>query len=255
MLEQFEFAVVYDNALIGALLLFIVLAYPGGLYVSTQEVDSLRDVVKEGRKTPSSTASNGGNKMLETQNLTQTFGELVANNQISLEFGADSGEVVFIIGPNGAGKTTFVEMLAGNLTPTDGKILLDGKDITGTSFHDRVDLAIGKSFQIANIFEESTVRENLRMAALLRYGLTAKVLPFEDSYEHVENEVDEQLENFGLVDVADMRADKLSHGDRKILDVATAYALDLEYIFLDEPTAGVITEKKHELIETVLDMT
>jgi len=71
----------------------------------------------------------------------------------------------------------------------------------------------------------------------------------------VEDEVDEQLANFGLEEVADIRADKLSHGDRKILDVAIAYALDLEYMFLDEPTAGVVTEKKHDLIETVLAMT
>ena len=193
--------------------------------------------------------------MLKTQNLTQTFGELMANDKISLEFGAERGEVVFIIGPNGAGKTTFVEMLAGNLAPTNGKILLDGEDITDTSPRDRVDLGIGKSFQIANVFEESTVRENHRMAALSKHDLTGKVLPFEDSYEHIEDEVDEQLANFGLEEVADIRADKLSHGDRKILDVAIAYALDLEYMFLDEPTAGVVTEKKHDLIETVLAMT
>ena len=96
--------------------------------------------------------------MLEARNLRKSFGELVATDDITLEFGKEDGELVFIVGPNGAGKTTFINLLTGFLSPDEGSIVLDGDDITGMSANGRVDAGIARSFQVVKVFEEMTVR-------------------------------------------------------------------------------------------------
>ncbi len=200
--------------------------------------------------------------MLEARNLRKTFGELRATDDVSLQFGTTDGEMVFIVGPNGAGKTTLVNLLTGLLTPDQGSVVVheddgDGstveREITGLAPEKRVDAGLVRSFQIVHVFEEMTVRENLRVAVLSERGETLNVLSFDDGHDGVERTVDDLLAQFRLEDVADEVADTLPHGDRKLLDVAMSFGLEPTYLLLDEPTAGVATREKEYVIETIAE--
>jgi len=192
--------------------------------------------------------------MLEARNLRKSFGELVATDDVSLEFGREDGELVFIVGPNGAGKTTFINLLTGFLSPDEGSIVLDGDDITGMSANGRVDAGIARSFQVVKVFEEMTVRENLRTVVLTERGKTWSLFSMADGHDDVERTVDDLLSKFRLDDAADTVAEELPHGDRKLLDVAMSFGLDPDYLLLDEPTSGVSTREKEYVIETVVEV-
>ncbi|MDS0221313.1 ABC transporter ATP-binding protein [Haloarcula sp. S1AR25-5A] len=192
--------------------------------------------------------------MLEARNLRKSFGELVATDDISIEFGKEEGELVFIVGPNGAGKTTFINLLTGFLSPDEGSIVLDGEDITGMSADGRVDAGIARSFQVVKVFEEMTVRENLRTVVLTEQGKTWSLFSMADGHAEVETKVDELLAKFRLEDAADTVAEELPHGDRKLLDVAMSFGLDPDYLLLDEPTSGVSTREKEYVIETIVEV-
>lgn len=195
--------------------------------------------------------------MLEARNLVKEFGQLRATDDVSLSFGKEDGEMVFIVGPNGAGKTTLINLLTGLLTPDEGSVVItDGaseNDITGLRPDQRVDEGIVRSFQIVHVFEEMTVRENIRTSALANHGLTTSFWSLNDEHEEVESDVATLIEQFGLGEVADDVADTLPHGDRKLLDVAMSFALDPNYLLLDEPTSGVGEKEKEYVIETVVE--
>ena len=192
--------------------------------------------------------------MLEAKGLRKEFGSLVATDDVSLEFGREEGELVFIVGPNGAGKTTLVNLLTGLLEPDAGEVVLDGEPITGLSADERVHAGLVRSFQVVKVFEEMTVRENVRTAVLSREKLTRSVFSLADEHDHVETEVDELLAKFRLDDVADSVAEELPHGDRKLLDVAMSFGLDPDYLLLDEPTSGVSAQETEYVIETILEV-
>ncbi|HEY8579024.1 MAG TPA: ATP-binding cassette domain-containing protein, partial [Beijerinckiaceae bacterium] len=105
---------------------------------------------------------------LETRRLFRSFGSLAATKDVSLAF--EPGRRYAIIGPNGAGKTTYFNLLAGNLRPDSGQVLLDGRDVTRLDFAARARLGVGRSFQRNNLFLESTVRENLALALTVKRG-------------------------------------------------------------------------------------
>ena len=192
--------------------------------------------------------------MLEAKGLRKAFGSLVATDDVSLEFGREEGELVFIVGPNGAGKTTLVNLLTGLLEPDAGEVVLDGEPITALSADERVHAGLVRSFQVVKVFEEMTVRENVRTAVLSREKLTRSVFSLADEHDHVETEVDELLAKFRLDDVADSVAQELPHGDRKLLDVAMSFGLDPDYLLLDEPTSGVSAQETEYVIETILEV-
>ena len=192
--------------------------------------------------------------MLEARNLTKRFGTLTATDDVSLEFGREEGEMVFIVGPNGAGKTTLVNLLTGLLDPDEGSIVMDGEDITGMAPDRRVHEGLVRSFQIVHVFEEMTVRGNLRTAVLSQNGLTGSVFSLDDEHEPVESTVDELIADFRLEDAEHTVAEELPHGDRKLLDVAMSFGMDPDYLLLDEPTSGVSTREKEYVIETVVDV-
>ena len=199
--------------------------------------------------------------MLEARELIKEFGQLRATDDVSLTFGEEEGEMVFIVGPNGAGKTTLINLLTGLLTPDEGSVIIheeeDGRtverDITEMRADKRVDVGIVRSFQIVHVFEEMTVRENIRTAALANHDLTSSFWSLDSEHEEVERDVAELIEQFGLEEVSDDVADTLPHGDRKLLDVAMSFALDPEYLLLDEPTSGVGQQEKEYVIETVVE--
>lgn len=192
--------------------------------------------------------------MLEARNLRKSFGKLVATDDVTVEFGREDGEMVFIVGPNGAGKTTLVNLLTGMLDPDEGSVVLDGDDVTGLSPDERVHAGLVRSFQVVHVFEEMTVRENLRTAVLSERGKMRSAFSFSDEHEAVERTVDDLVDRFRLADQERIVADKLPHGDRKLLDVAMAFGLDPEYLLLDEPTAGVSAEETEYVIETITEV-
>lgn len=199
--------------------------------------------------------------MLEARNLIKEFGELRATDDISLKFGEEEGEMVFIVGPNGAGKSTLVNLLTGKLDPDEGSVILhqeteDGStelDITDMDPDKRVKEGLVRSFQIVHVFEEMTVRENIRTACLAEADLLSSLWSLRDEHDEVEQRVDELIKEFRLDDTADDVADTLPHGDRKLLDVAMSFALDPDYLLLDEPTSGVGAQEKEYVIETIVE--
>jgi branched-chain amino acid transport system ATP-binding protein len=191
--------------------------------------------------------------MLRADSLRKSFGSVLAADDVTVEFGREPGEMVFIVGPNGAGKTTLVNLLTGRLPPDAGRVVLNGDDVTDLSPDERVHEGLVRSFQVVRLFEEMTVRENLRTAALSSHGLTRSLFSLRDEHSAVETDVDDLLARFGLADVEDSVAEELPHGDRKLLDVAMSFALDPDYLLLDEPTAGVSAGETETVIETIAD--
>lgn len=201
--------------------------------------------------------------MLEAKGLRKSFGSITATDDVSVEFGREEGEMVFIVGPNGAGKSTLVNLLTGLLDPDEGEVILDGEEITGLRADERVHKGLVRSFQVVKVFEEMTVRENIRTAILIKEQMTGGFTPrsalqglfsLDDEHEDIEAKIEELVEQFRLEDVADSVADELPHGDRKLLDVAMSFALDPGYLLLDEPTSGVSAQETDYVIETIVEV-
>jgi branched-chain amino acid transport system ATP-binding protein len=180
--------------------------------------------------------------VLETRDLTRRFGGLTAVNRVSLAVAP--GEVRSIIGPNGAGKTTLFNVVTGALPATSGRILFKGRDVTGVAPPDIFRLGIVRSFQVSHVFPKLTVWQNV---ALLVYGRVrssgspfARVrVPREDVHARVER----ALGRLGIADRRGERAGTLSHGDRRLVEIAMAIAAEPELLLLDEPTAGMSPEE------------
>lgn len=184
--------------------------------------------------------------ILETRNLTKSFGALTAVDQMDFEIG--SGEIVGIIGPNGAGKTTFVNLLTGVLEATDGEVIFDGESLGTMPVHGRAKRGLVRSFQIPQICDDLTLLENVRSAVLSRKGENNSlfsVLLWEDDSRR---EALELLEQFGLADRQNVKAETIPHGDKKILDVCMSVAMRPKLLIVDEPTSGVATDNKLDVM-------
>ena len=185
--------------------------------------------------------------VLETQQLTKKFGELTAVDHI--DFAIDQGEIVGIIGPNGAGKTTFVNLITGVLDSTDGEIIFDGENLGDSPVHSRAQRGLVRSFQIPQVCDDLTLLENVRSAVLSRERRSNSlfsVLYWEDESR---SEAIELLEQFGLSERQNLKAETIPHGDKKILDVCMSVAMRPKLLILDEPTSGVATDNKHEVMQ------
>jgi branched-chain amino acid transport system ATP-binding protein len=190
--------------------------------------------------------------MLVVKNLTKHFGGFTAVDDVNLEI--TEGEVISIIGTNGAGKTTLVNMISGYLKPDSGTIQFFDKDITYASPYIRIKLGIGRSFQLIQLFENSTALENVRTALFSKYGMIRRGLLPADRYTSVTEEATEILRNFNLLDKKDLTPKALSEGDMKILDVAIAFALKSRLLLLDEPTSGVATQDKFKVMDSIVSV-
>ena len=191
--------------------------------------------------------------LLETKALTKVFGGLTAVSE--LDFSIAPGEIVGIIGPNGAGKTTVFNLITGVLRPTAGRVYFDGADITGKKPHVTAKLGIGRTFQIASLFADFTVLENVVAAFHLtpNSGFWESLLNT-PGYRRKENGKTEKaleiLHLLGLEGIRDERAKNLPHGFQKMLGVARALAVNPRLLLLDEPVAGMT----HEEITFALDV-
>jgi branched-chain amino acid transport system ATP-binding protein len=187
--------------------------------------------------------------ILETSKLTKYFGETRAVDHVG--FTVTEGEVLALIGSNGAGKTTLVNLISGLIRPDSGTIRFRGADITGASIHAKIASGIARSFQLVNLFDQLTTLDNLALAIFSRDGKTRKLLSLSDSDRAVRDEAMAMLQQFGLAARARMAAGGLSQGERKLLDVAVAYALRPKLLFLDEPTSGVSTREKAPIMDVI----
>jgi branched-chain amino acid transport system ATP-binding protein len=180
--------------------------------------------------------------LLVAEGVRKEFGGLVATNDI--DFTIPRGSIVALIGPNGAGKTTFFNMLTGVYTPTSGRIVFDGGDITGKPPHAIVERGIGRTFQNIRLFQQMTALENVLvgMHSRLRAGIVGSILglPRVRREESVADErARELLVYCGLSRRHEHLAGSLPYGDQRRLEVARALATDPKLLLLDEPTAGM----------------
>jgi branched-chain amino acid transport system ATP-binding protein len=187
--------------------------------------------------------------ILQTSRLTKYFGDTHAVDHV--DFAVTEGEVLALIGSNGAGKTTLVNLISGLIPPDSGTVVFQGKDITRTSVHQKIATGIARSIQLVNLFDKLTTLDNLALAVFSREGRTRRLFRLADSDAAVRDEAQEVLQQFGLEGKARMVAGGLSQGERKLLDVAVAYALRPRLLFLDEPTSGVSTREKAPIMDII----
>ena len=187
--------------------------------------------------------------VLETDHLEKRFGGIVAANNVSLK--VDKGARHALIGPNGAGKTTIINLLTGVLTPTAGKILLDGNDITGVSAHARVRRGIARTFQINQLFPDLSPLNTLGLAVSERLGSGHDWWRVAGSKPEVVDEVIALLEQFHLAEVMDERTATLPYGKQRLLEIAVAIACKPRVLLLDEPAAGVPEDERHDILAAV----
>jgi branched-chain amino acid transport system ATP-binding protein len=187
--------------------------------------------------------------LLKTVNLRKQFGETRACD--GLDFVVNKGEFLSLVGSNGAGKTTLVNLISAHLQPDSGQILLEDRDITFLTVADRIKAGIARSFQIVNLFDGLSVFDNVSLSIFSREGKTVKMAALAEHDYQVREEALEVLGEFGLSDKVEILAGGLAQGERKLLDVAVAYALRPRLLFLDEPTSGVSTRDKAQIMDTV----
>lgn len=183
--------------------------------------------------------------MLEVASITKSFDGFKAVSQANLQ--VEKGEIVAVIGPNGAGKTTLFNLITGVLRPDSGTVRFKGEDITGLPPYEICKKRISRSFQIVNVFQRLTVFENVQVAVLSRMGKTWNL--FSPSKKLMIEETNRILENVGLITKRRHTSALLSHGDRKVLEIAIALGGDPEFLILDEPTAGMSPEETSRCID------
>jgi branched-chain amino acid transport system ATP-binding protein len=190
------------------------------------------------------------NIALETRGLCKSFGALtVADN---IDFRLESGARHALIGPNGAGKTTFVNMLTGVLSPSSGRVVLGGEDITATGQAKRVKLGLGRTFQINALFRRLAVLDNVALAVAERRGVARRMLRAASMHEDVRAESMELLATLGLAEDASQRILDLPYGKQRLVEIAIALGLKPSVLLLDEPAAGVPSLESHRILQ-VLD--
>ncbi len=187
---------------------------------------------------------------LETRGLCKSFGALTV--AAGINFRLEAGARHALIGPNGAGKTTFVNMLTGVLSPSSGRIVLGGEDITATGQAKRVKLGLGRTFQINALFRRLPVLDNVALAVAERRGVAPRMLRAASAHGDVRDESMELLATLGLAEDAGVRILDLPYGKQRLVEIAIALGLKPDVLLLDEPAAGVPSLESHRILQ-VLD--
>jgi branched-chain amino acid transport system ATP-binding protein len=183
--------------------------------------------------------------ILSTQGLTKEFKGFVAVNNVDLAI--RRGTIHALIGPNGAGKTTCFNLLTHFLTPTRGRIVYNGQDITGSRPAAIARMGLVRSFQISAVFPHLSVLENVRIALQRKGGHSFDFWKSERSLSALDDRARELIDAVGLAGFEDTVAVELAYGRKRALEIATTLALDPEMMLLDEPTAGMT----HEDVERI----
>jgi branched-chain amino acid transport system ATP-binding protein len=188
--------------------------------------------------------------ILQATDVRRLFGPICAIDGVSLHI--SEGEHVSIIGPNGAGKTTLVNVLTGMLTPSAGTVSFKGHDVSRLGPMRLARLGMARSFQLVNIFPQLSVRETLAVAAMSNLGIGGRLHMGLRRNRAIWKIVERVADLFGFSNKLDQTAKNLSQGDKKLLDVASAFALEPEIILLDEPTSGVSTAEKSKIMQVLV---
>jgi branched-chain amino acid transport system ATP-binding protein len=189
--------------------------------------------------------------LIETVDVAKAYGDFVALDGVSFSVG--EGELVSIVGPNGAGKTTLVNVLTGLLKPTRGLVRFKGSDIAGIGPVRLAEHGMARAFQLVHIFPALTVAESIAVAVVSQTRKALRLFSAVRTDQAIMRRVREVAAIFGLGDKLDMEARLLSQGEKKLLDIASAFALAPEVILLDEPTSGVSSADKHGIMKTLVD--
>jgi branched-chain amino acid transport system ATP-binding protein len=188
--------------------------------------------------------------VLRVESIGKSFQGFAAVNGATLD--VTKGEIVAVIGPNGAGKTTLFNLITGVIKPDFGKIIFKEENITGLPPHQICRRRMSRSFQVVNVFQRLTVFENVQISVLSRERKTWRL--FTPSKRLVIAETEEILKNVGLYEKRNRATSLLSHGDRKVLEIAMALGGNPEFLILDEPTAGMAPEETTRCIALIRDL-
>ncbi|KAB1910273.1 ABC transporter ATP-binding protein [Micromonospora sp. AMSO31t] len=191
--------------------------------------------------------------MLATRGLTWRIGEVAIVDSVYLDLAP--GEFLGVIGPNGAGKTSLFNLITGLRRPTEGRILLDGADVTDLPPHRRARLGLGRTFQASSVFGSLTVRENVRLAVQAHRGGSMKLWRRAAADREVAAAADAALERVGLAHRGTALAGTLAHGEKRKLEIALLLAGEPRVMLLDEPMAGVSAEDVPELVSVIKSLT
>ena len=187
--------------------------------------------------------------LLETRGLSKNFGALAAAR--SIDFRLEPGARHALIGPNGAGKTTFINLLTGVLAPTEGQILVKGRDMTAMPEAERVKLGIARTFQINRLFRGLSVLENVYIAVAERTGAARSMVVPAGRRKDVIEESMQLLQMLKLHDVAHLRIAELPYGRQRLVELAIALGLKPEVLLLDEPAAGVPSAESYIILGAI----
>ena len=189
--------------------------------------------------------------LIETVGVSKAYGSFVALDGVSLAVA--SGELLSIVGPNGAGKTTLVNVLTGLLKPTSGKVRFKGQDIAGIGPVLLAKRGMARAFQLVHIFPALTVAQTIGVAVVSQASKSFRLFSSVATDAALRSRVREVAAIFGLDSKLDTESRLLSQGDKKLLDIASAFALTPEVILLDEPTSGVSSGDKHGIMRTLME--
>ena len=188
--------------------------------------------------------------VLSLQALRKAFGALVVTDGIDLDLRA--GECHALIGPNGAGKSTLIHQISGLLQPDSGRITFEGRDVTALSQAERAVAGLGRSFQITSILPEFTVLENVALAAQRRNGSSFRFFRPAAHEARLNDRAMDALAVIGLEARAGTVASHLSHGEKRLLELAIAIAAQPRALLLDEPMAGMGRAESDTLTRTLM---
>ena len=191
--------------------------------------------------------------LLQTDKLTKSFGALTAVSDVSLAI--EAGSLHSIIGPNGAGKTTLFNLLTGTFPPTSGKIILDGKEITGTPAHRVAHLGLARSYQRTTVFPALSLLDNAWVAAFAT-GRSWRGLIWKNTndFSDVKERALQSLKDAGLEGKAGQPARELSHGEQRQLEIGIALAGEPDLLLLDEPTSGMSPGETGRMIDLIASL-
>ena len=263
------------DIVLGAIVLLVVLIAPGGFASIPSLLSELRSRFRRGDQEVIALQESAGEAirlldvrkavqaeaihadsvvrdepLLVVTGMSRAFGGLRAVDAVSLTVRA--GDRHAIIGPNGAGKSTLFNLITGRLRPDSGRVVFDGRDITGRRPHVIARAGIGRAFQITTIFPKLTVRQNLQYSMLAHRGAIRR--PYGLADRQCREEAMDLIEAVGLGPYAELPAGQLSHGDQRETELAISLALGSKLVLLDEPTAGMSpfeTQKAMELVRRI----